>query len=92
MVCLPYLKWFRPITRNTLIFLFGLICFGYLTLCILVDCPIQINTIWMGLSIITLKGFQLEIPNYYILKFLKVVFILCPGHTFTDHLAGSTTD
>ena len=26
------------------------------------------------------------------IHFNKNIFILCPGHTFTDHLAGSTTD
>ena len=35
----------------------------YITLCILMDFPIQINTIRMGLSIIYFKGSQVEISK-----------------------------
>ena len=35
-------------------------CWTYLTVCILIDFPLQINTIRMGLSIIYLKGSQVE--------------------------------
>ena len=40
------------------------------------DFPIQMNTIWMGLSIIYFKGSQVEISNNYVLQSLKIIFIL----------------
>ena len=49
-----------------------------LTLCILMDFPIQINTITIGLSIIHFKGF----PDNYELQSLKIVFILANSAAF----------
>ena len=38
--------------------------YAALTLCILMDFLIQINTIWMGVSIIYFKGSQVEKSKY----------------------------
>ena len=43
------------------------------------DFPIQINTIWTGLSIKCFKGPQVEIPNNYVLHSLKIIFIVANG-------------
>ena len=50
-----------------------------LTLCILIDSPIQSDTIGMGLSIIYFKGSHVESPNYDVFISQKVVIPLPNG-------------
>ena len=45
-------------------------------LCILVDFPVQIATIRMGLSIICFKGSHVDFPNKYVLQSLNIAFII----------------
>ena len=47
-----------------------------LTLCILMDFPIQIHRIRMGLFIIYFKGSQVEYSTNYVLQSPKIVFII----------------
>ena len=42
-------------------------------LCILIDFPIQINTIRMELSITYFKGHRFEFPDYDVFKSVKIV-------------------
>ena len=46
-----------------------------LTLRILMDFPIHIDTISMGLPIVYFKGSQVEFSNVYVFRSLKVVII-----------------
>ena len=42
----------------------------------MVDFPIQIATIRMGLSIICFKGLRVDFPNKYVLQSLVFAFII----------------
>ena len=54
--------------------IFSSIC--YLTLCILVDFPIHIDTISIGFSILHFKGSQVEVSEIWCISALKVVLII----------------
>ena len=49
---------------RSLIFAYQVYSLKLLTLCILMNFPIKMNAIRMGLSIIYLRGCRLEFPNY----------------------------
>ena len=49
------------------------------TFCILVEFPVQINTIKMRLSIVYLRGHRLQFPNYNVFLTLRFVFTIKKG-------------